>query len=814
MSTRIGISFGLALTLVLGIVVTMLALGVLTPSKVAGQEATAVTEASVVATPNEPGAAARYVVTFTTDTVLEINDVIVLEFENEYQVPTTLEPSAISISGEGSGVESQTFSAHPSDVTVRSVGSPANQHQITLTIPDMNPSDEKSEGIAGGVVRVTFAQNSGMKNPLESANRTVKITTSYDSFINCGSTPRIACPREYFPRILKISSSDGGRGKVLTVTGFGYISGTTATIWLDRNENGAMDSGELKLGEAPVGNDMTFTATVTVNNPPFTPGKGDLGSSPPDRNALNAIDGRANSISPTVAGYSDSANTQNEGNCIAQGGRLSCPPVFELRGSVSVSPSSAAVGDTIQVTLKDFDPVAFITESNIDIGGVPVNPFSATTTSQGDATINVVVPNGVPTGRQQLNAKNICCTGSPGGNNSTRRFTMTIASAVLTLTPSSDLVPNKTITVVGRGFTTGGNATINNTDDSSQVAISGNTNGLKGTGGARQSKINEGKTISIDNGGNWASSMVMPINNTTTTPGTHELKVTDNAGREGTVSFTIAARTLTLEPQDGRVGTRVQVTGSGYPADNTKGIATPPVTITYVVAGAPRTVTTLNPDSSGNIRGSFIVPLDAGIPSTNSVRAVYRYPTPVTTATTHSVPRAVITVEPDSGPIGTRITITGVGFKTFSSLTELNLGDIDVRPAPIPSTDNVGDFSTTIRVPQLNTGTQSVTAKVGGDQGTTASATFEVLESGAVTPTPQAGAPPADVFAPIGDALVRAFVWNKGTKSWDLYDPRPAFAAISVDMVAPGNIVQILVNNDAQFQGETLTPDWNVLTLQ
>jgi hypothetical protein len=795
----------------------MLALGMLTPSKVAGQ-ATGVSKASVVATPNEPGAAARYVVTFDIDTALDINDVIVLEFENEYQVPTTLEASAISIS---SGTGASQLSAHPSDVTVRSVGSPANQHQITLTIPDMDSSDDSSAGVAAGEVRVTFAQNSGMKNPLESANRTVKITTSYDSFINCGSTPRIACPREYFPRILKISSSDGGRGKVLTVTGFGYISGTTATIWLDRNENGAMDSGELKLGEAPVGNDMTFTATVTVNNPPFTPGKGSMSATPPDRNAINAIDGRANSIKPTaaaedVARYSDSGNTlhSDKGDCIAQGGTISCLPVFELRGSVSVSPSSAAVGDTIQVTLKDFDPIKSIDQSHIDIGGVPVNPFSAITTSQGDATINVVVPNGVPTGRQQLNAKDICCTGSPGGNNSTRRFTMTIASAVLTLTPSSDLVPNKTITVVGRGFTTGGNATINNTDDSSQVAISGNTNGLKGTGGARQSKINEGKTISIDNGGNWASSMVMPINNTTTTPGTHELKVTDNAGREGTVSFTIAARTLTLEPQDGRVGTRVQVTGSGYPADNTKGIATPPVTITYVVAGAPRTVTTLNPDSSGNIRGSFIVPLDAGIPSTNSVRAVYRYPTPVTTATTHSVPRAVITVEPDSGPIGTTITITGVGFKTFSSLTELNLGDIDVRPAPIPSTDNVGDFSTTIRVPQLNTGTQSVTAKVGGDQGTTASATFEVLESGAVTPTPQAGAPPADVFAPIGDALVRAFVWNKGTKSWDLYDPRPAFAAISVDMVAPGNIVQILVNNDAQFQGETLTPDWNVLTLQ
>ena len=160
----------------------------------------------------------------------------------------------------------------------------------------------------------------------------------------------------------------------------------------------------------------------------------------------------------------------------------------------------------------------------------------------------------------------------------------------------------------------------------SSVSISGNPTGLKAsTSSITSSKINENKVISIDNGGNWSSSLVIPINSTTTTPGAHVLKVTDNDGREGTLNFTIAERTLNLQPQEGRVGTMVQVTGTGYASDNTgTGVdSTPPVTIVYVVSGAARTVTTLNPDSSGNISGSFIVPLEAGIPSTNSVRAVY-----------------------------------------------------------------------------------------------------------------------------------------------------------------------------------------------
>ena len=79
------------------------------------------------------------------------------------------------------------------------------------------------------------------------------------------------------------------------MTGLGYISGTTATIWLDRNENGKMDGGELKLGDAIVASDNTFNATITVNNPPFTPGKGRRTASN-DANAINASDGRGNSL--------------------------------------------------------------------------------------------------------------------------------------------------------------------------------------------------------------------------------------------------------------------------------------------------------------------------------------------------------------------------------------------------------------------------------------------------------------------------------------------------------------------------------------
>ena len=90
-----------------------------------------------------------------------------------------------------------------------------------------------------------------------------------------------------------------------------------------------------------------------------------------------------------------------------------------------------------------------------------------------------------------------------------------------------------------------------------------------------QIKINDGITVTIDNGGNWSSSMIIPINSTTIAGGTHELKFKDSSGREGVLTFTIAERALVLDPAASQLNSIVSISGSGYPADNTMGRGRP-----------------------------------------------------------------------------------------------------------------------------------------------------------------------------------------------------------------------------------------------
>lgn len=300
------------------------------------------------------------------------------------------------------------------------------------------------------------------------------------------------------------------------------------------------------------------------------------------------------------------------------------------------------------------------------------------------------------------------------------------------------------------------------------------------------------------------------------------------------VTLEIADRTLVLSPLESRVGTTVNVTGSGFPADNTKTGAesTASVSIKYTVSGTAQTVATLTPDASGNISGSFTVPLNAGIPSTNSVTAEFSYTvtgassaTTNVTGVTHEIPRATVSISPESGPSGTTVTITGQGFKTYSTLSALELGGIDVRPAPVPSTDSQGSFTTSVIVPQSNSGSQSVTATVAS---TVATDTFTVTKLAATaTPAPVVAAQaPADALATLisnNDNLQRVWHFDPSAQNvapdygWFLYDPRPVFAAAnSVTEIAGGKFYWINVREaqSAVLGGvsRSLFAGWNPVT--
>jgi hypothetical protein len=465
---------------------------------------------------------------------------------------------------------------------------------------------------------------------------------------------------------LLLSAIDGQRGSSLTVIGKGFKDNTTATVWLDGgvdlNNDGLINSatstvtetvidkdacgsingtaetaaagagdgdkldtctgvaetslrqdnvrspGEADLASVVVGSDDTFTATFTVNNPPFRPGR---------VNFIAAKDGRNNLLNSVTD-----------------------IPLFELLGAVSVTPTSVKLGDLVTIDLKDFDAgcnlvfgicAGYGSAPNFMLGGVALDKTkftgNTTTTSVGAATFTAIVPNGVPVGTQALEVRNACCVGG-GGFPQTRRFNLTVNGATLILTPAT-VVPNQTLDIVGNDFTRGGGITINEAAIVSPCTVLSSMT-IQGVAIAR-SKINENNIIVVALDGSWSASIVFPVNTTTTTPGTYDFKVTDCMGREGVTKLTIPARSLAVNPPQSPPGATVEVTGKGYPAANdSTGAVAINVTVKYD-AGPTGGVTTIfvQPDTSGNIAGTLKVPTRAPVPSTSTVSTEFDTEAPV-----------------------------------------------------------------------------------------------------------------------------------------------------------------------------------------
>ena len=882
MKTRIATSLGIAFVLVFGIVAVFAALG---PQEAQAQTAPdRVIDVKVEAIPNTPNTVAKWTIEFMNGGAannLNIlqggtgNDVIRIEFEDDVQFPPAISPNDVTITtnmvaeSDGStslrtvvanplGVDLIKVSEHDKDIGQKT-DRPRDETLVTLEIPDMDQADidaaSGSQGIAAGaLVTVVFRQTAGIKNPTESkadelnssqirsavgdhdndamtpdtfdgsmlamlSGYKVQVSTSNSSYYVTAIEDRDQgiFNRAPIPRTLALSDQDGPRGSTITVVGRGFRNSITATLWNDKNRNGIREGGEIDLNSALITGSDDFTTTITINNPPFDWHL--------DSNGINAVDGRNRTIIPGRM-YRLPVSEVDARESI---------PRYLLESSIKVTPGTAAIGDRVQVTARDFVALGSISRptrnsdgtytmggARISIGGVMVTDYeSVGVSSTGDATFEMTLPNDVASGTQNL----VVSDGSSDiVNTGGARFNMVISGAQLSVTPSEGLVPNQTVTLSGRGFSTGGSAEINVAG--SDATISGSSKDL----GPRDGKFNEGDVIEVDNAGNWSSSFVIPITDVTTTPGDQELSITDTEGRSGAVDLNMAERQLTLTPASGRVGTRVNIEGSGFPADNPGegGDRTVTVEIQYSVTGDTRTVVTLTPDGSGNVRGWFTVPLNAGIPSTNAVRAIFDIPESgvnVTTSAVHQVPRAGITLDQESGPAGTVVTLTGGGFKRYTTVSEIKFGALDVRSGFGLSTDGVGAFETTFLVPGANTGAQAVSVKVGE---TTASATFTVSADAVAAPTRPAAAPmpPADALAAVianENNLVRVWQFDASMQNeapdfgWSLYDPRPLFAdANTIEMVESGKFYWINVQNEqtAVLGGvsRTLYAGWNPVT--
>ena len=464
---------------------------------------------------------------------------------------------------------------------------------------------------------------------------------------------------------------------------------------------------------------------------------------------------------------------------------------------MSVSPTTLGIGDTLTIDLKDW-PNETVTK--LVIGGVD-HSVSGRSVSNNTLQFDIMVKNEVGLGTQQVEIN----TASESDNTN-----VLISGATVIVNPTT-VVPNQSISVTGRSFSD--SATINEGEDTSSVSLGGSSALLKTSGGGSSDRINGGNIVRVDNGGNWSASIVVPVTQATINSGPHGLKIIDSKGREGVAILTMAERTLTLEPAASRVGTTVTIRGTGFPARNSSEGASgvQVVQIEYNESGDFRTVSSVTPDSSGSFVTTFRVPLNAGIPSTNGVRASFRYDEggvdtgEILTLTTHQVPEGTIELNKTEAMAGDMITVTGEGFKAYTSITMIEVGDIEVTPAPRPSTGNTGGFTAEFLLPQLDLGIKNIEVEIGK---TTASASLTVVEETAPA-MPEVmmaeAATPEVAFAAViaEDNLIAVYHFDPATQNeapnygYTVYDARPLFmSGNNLDSIEPGQFYTVQVSED------------------
>ena len=689
-----------------------------------------------------------------------LTDEFIIELE-DYNVPSQIGVNSIAINVDDASSADEDRTTIPEDVSV-------SGEKLFLTIGDLNKdrtgvrtgfADSQGEFAdfeisVGSIIHVVIRESAGISNPTEAKTNgygpvvtitkpdgTVLVDENWDDEkapATANESPSIVVT---LPWTIKLDEDDGGLGDVITATGLGFKDKTTLTVFVDRpvdhdnNPKTAMqpdmilDLGEDVLCQETVASNDAGSCEFTVTHPTFQGGV----------NYISAVDGRNN----TAVGHAE----------------------FVLKQSIQASPASGSPGEIMLVQVVDFpvsQPVSRIQLGGLEYCGSLANPYRdiitcsvGSTDGSGSANFAVTVPNWARSGTQQLKV-------FIGGKNASTN--VDIGGPQINVTPGS-VQANQRISLVGTGFSS--NAVIGDDDlvedridsenDISKISIGGKV--------ISRSKINSGDDVEVDSGGNWSASVDLPLSEATTADGDRVIRVTDSGGRTGSVIVNIPSREVTITPDVGRVGTIALVSGTGFPSKNDEGRSFN-IEVVYDAGNDKTTTVSSVPDASGRFEVQLRVPTTASIPSTNTVKVTFEDEDGIAVVTTvaHEVPEGLITLSETSGGPGSAVSISGEGFKAFVPVKEVNIGTIEITPAPRPTTDGNGMVSFDVIIPGLDVGIQTIEVEVGQ---TTASTGFTVTESG-LHPGNITNVAPA--LEDLGDNFVNIWHFNNDTKSWSFYD--------------------------------------------
>ena len=658
-------------------------------------------------------------------------------------------------------------------------------------------------------VTVTFRREAGITNPTEGGGFSWKVGIDEENLVEASH------PDETVREAFSTSSDEGeiigllvdweiqlshervGRGEEVTVIGRGYKNGTTLTFWRDANFDGVRDTVEGQLCQANVeGNDIGY-CTFIVHKPPFVSAFGSCDTvAVPVRgtdgteNDADEVDGRAaaeNADCNFINGVDGRNHTsiwiRDEDELNSEGAFAldDLPQVLELTVGVI---ADVGADRRLSVQLRDFPPGELVAA---DIGGVPIDlerVSEKTLHRSGSLHFTVDLPGTARRGYQSLRV--VVRHGSANGADCIKVFDDEVCSegttvvwvepgAVLRVFPE-EVLPNQRINLDGKGF-----ILEDGSGEIASVSIGGHV--------VNPDRVNDGEAelLATDRNGNWAGHVDLPINSATTTPGAREIQVTDIHGRKGLVEVTIPPREVEAVPIWGRPGTIVTVEGRGFPARNDSRSSVN-VRIYYDTENG-HAVTSAEPDAAGNFSREIRIPLNTPAPSSNTIRAEFDDDngTTIVTTTRHEIAGATVQVSPAAGPPGTAVSLTGQGFRKFTKVNSVMIGELNVTPGGSVATDANGEFSLTFLTPGAGVGRQTVLVTIAG---VTASAPFDISLSSVSAATP---VPVVEALADLGDALVRTFHFNNDTKAWTFYDPELTEANNTQRFMIPGETYLILV---------------------
>jgi hypothetical protein len=762
--------------------------------------ATAVTAVTITPSPATASDTAGYTLQFTIATAVPVGGTVSITFPTGVTLPATISKSLVALNAI-------TWATGDADPTV-------SGQQLIITIPS-------SGAWANGTKTITISQGAGIKNPpiaktIASLAYQVSVVTSADTTAGIGYLGIIPS--------YAISPTSGTRSTPVTVTGKGWAPNQSVTI-----SKGLSGSGVVLA-------DGTFSLTAM----PLT------------SDDVWCKDG---------AGQTENA-TGDTGSVIwdSPGGVLTIPS-FYLSATVAVTPTSGIVGTSVTISGRDFTSGGQITDiaytAGIYIGGVAWGPTTGNITlttidaygTNDDFSVTLAVPATIGGGAKTVqvldnsskaatatftvNAPAIALNPTSGAPNTLVAVSGTAFKAADTipigaitfagaawnaaaltvdasgnwntslLVPATAAIGNNPVVVTSTAGTTA-NTLFAVGQRSLTVMFNGATSGPVGVYAVVQAaNMTPNGTIPINGltfaGAPWNTAAAITIDSLgNMSPTTLQVPLFGTGPQtvvasDGTVtatgSFTITQPTITISPATGFKGNTLTVTGAGWVPGNLGLVQIKFNDVIQIVS---------TPDATGAFTGAFVVPISASLLG-NTVGAVDINGNVAANKAFLLGPRT-IAINPTSGGVGTKVTVTGVGFDPLGALVQLTIGGATVLPGTPVTTDNAGKFTTSFTVPGLAQTAQTVTAAV--NNVANSATTFFTITAAAATVDVQ--------LASISDQLV--IVWRYQAGNWTFYDPTDVVGSTLTSLQKnAGYFVKVSAACTLTYLGNTipLDADWN-----